>query len=296
MTARRENLVAAAFVVGAVTFWAAGDTTVKLLAERMAVPHIMFWRGLISIPLMMLVASASGWRLRVGPLVNPLVLLRGVVEVVTVFCYLFGVANLPIAIANTLVFTSPLWGVALGGLVLGEHLSRARLGAVMLGFVGMLLVTDPFGVKTSFWVVLPLVAALLQATGDLINRRIDASVPTDSITLVTLTMIATGGGIVSVHSLGLPGPGEILVLAWAASLLVGAYLCYIRAFRIGELSFAAPFKYVSIPQTMLLGWLIWDDRPDGWMLAGAALIVMAGVLIVWQDRPEKSAAVGMETP
>ena len=287
MTARKENLRAAAFVVGAVTFWAIGDTAVKLLSERMGIPQIMFLRGLLSMPLVVALAALGGWRPSPRSLCDPLVLLRGLSELATVFCYLYGVAHLPIAVANTLVFTSPLWGVALGGLVLREKLSAARIGAVLLGFIGMLLVTDPFGAKTSWWVALPLGAAFLQAGGDLINRRIDPFIPTDSITVVTLAMIAAGGGVASWRGLAMPSLGEAGMLAFAAVLLVAAYYCYIRAFRIGELSFAAPFKYVSIPQTMLIGWLIWGDLPDGWMLVGAMSIVMAGVLIVWQDRPGK---------
>jgi drug/metabolite transporter (DMT)-like permease len=293
---KSDNLRAALLVVGAVTFWAAGDTTVKLLSEWMSVPEIMFLRGLISIVLVVALASAGGWRPSFATLANPAVLLRGLVEVVVVFAYLFGVANLPIAIANTLVFTSPLWGVALGGLVLRERLGLARIGAVLLGFLGMLFVTDPFGAKASWWVVLPLLAALLQAGGDLITRRIDPAIPTDSITVTTLVMITLGGGVASVRSLELPDLREAAVLLLAACLLVGAYFCYIRAFRIGEMSFVAPFKYVSIPQTMLTGWLVWGDLPTGWMLFGAVLIIMAGILIVWQDRPARDLDAGVSPP
>ncbi|HEX2527840.1 MAG TPA: DMT family transporter [Geminicoccus sp.] len=284
---RKDNLRAAALVIGAVAFWSVGDTLVKLLTERITIPEILFLRGLMSIVLVVAVAWLGGWRPSLRTLAHPLVLFRGLIEIAVVFAYLSGVAQLPIAIANTLVFTSPLWGVALGGLVLGERLGRARIGAVLLGFTGMLFVTDPLGTSASWWVVLPLVAALLQALGDLVTRRIDKNIPTDSITITTLVMITLGGGLASVGDLSLPGLPEFGLLAAGAVLLVGAYLCYIRAFRIGEMSFAAPFKYVSIPLTMLSGWLVWGDRPTMWMLFGALLIVMAGILIVWQDRPRQ---------
>ncbi|WP_027132836.1 DMT family transporter [Geminicoccus roseus] len=296
MTARADNLRAAGFVVGAVTFWALGDTTVKLLSERMSIPEIMFLRGLVSIVLVVALARLGGWQPSWRTLARPVVLLRGLVEVAVVFAYLFGVANLPIAVANTLVFTSPLWGVALGGLVLRERLGPARIGAVLLGFVGMLFVTDPFGARASWWVVLPLGAALLQALGDLITRRIDPSIPTDSITVTTLVMITAGGGVAAMRNLAWPDLPTAGLLVLAAFLVVGAYLCYIRAFRIGEMSFAAPFKYVSIPQTMLTGWLVWGDVPTAWMLFGATLIIMAGILIVWQDRPASNLDVGVSPP
>lgn len=296
MTDKTDNVRAAAFVVGAVVFWALGDTTVKLLSERMSIPQIMFLRGLISIVLVVVVARAGGWRPSLATLANPVVLFRGLIELVVVFAYLFGVANLPIAIANTLVFTSPLWGVALGGLVLRERLGRARIGAVLLGFAGMLFVTDPFGAKASWWALLPLAAALLQAVGDLITRRLDPAIPTDSITVTTLVMIALGGGVASLHALTLPSLLDWGFLAFGAIMLVGAYFCYIRAFRIGEMSFAAPFKYVSIPQTMLIGWLIWGDHPTWWMLFGASLIIMAGILIVWQDQPRENQQAGVSAP
>ena len=287
MPLRKDNLRAAALVVGAVGFWGAGDTLVKLLSERMTIPEILFLRGMMSIVLVSLLASVGGWRSSIRTLAHPAVLLRGALEVATVFAYLFGIANLPLAVANTLIFTSPLWGVALGGLVLRERLGPARLLAVALGFAGMLFVTDPLGAETSWWVALPLLAALLQALGDLVTRRIDPAIPTNSITVTTLTMMALGGGAASIGHLRMPEWTELGLLAVGAVLIVMAYACYIRAFRIGEMSFAASFKYVSIPLTMAIGWLVWGDLPTPWMLFGAVLIVMAGVVIVWQDRPRE---------
>ncbi|WP_222182087.1 DMT family transporter [Geminicoccus harenae] len=296
MAAVTDNLRAAGFVLGAIAFWAIGDTVVKLLAETMSVPAIVFLRGLVSVVLVVLLARAGGWRPSRETLTHPMVLLRGLFEVGTVFTYLLGVANLPLAVANTLIFTSPLFGVALGGLVLRERLGPARLGAVALGFAGMLLVTDPLGAAASWWLVFPLAGAVFQALGDLLTRRIPQHVPTDSITVATLVLMTLGGGIGSIGSLHLPRSGETGLLLLSAVLVVGAYACYIRAFRIGEMSFAAPFKYASIPLAMLIGWLVWADRPSLGMLCGAALIIMAGILIVWQDRPGDAQPAGVGDP
>lgn len=286
---RHDNAKGAVLVGLAVLFWGLNDTVVKLLATGISVPAIIFLRGIVTVVLTGAVALGTGWRPTRATLFHPLVLLRGLLEAAIVLAYLHGVAHLPIALAATLMFTSPIFGVILGGLVLREHVSKARIQAVVLGFLGMVAVTDPFGSPWSPWLSLPFAAAVLQALGDLVTRRIDPAIPSDSITLVTLAMVMLGGGVLMVGNgagigQGLPDSGQAGLLLLAAVLMTVAYFCYIRAFRVGEMSFVAPFKYLSIPQMMLVGWLVWSDRPSPTMLGGAILIVMAGAWIVWQDR------------
>lgn len=281
---RHDNARGAALVSLAVLFWGLNDTVVKLVAAEIGVPAIIFLRGIATVVLMVGVALATGWRPTRASLLHPLVLLRGLIEAATVLAYLHGVAHLPIALASTLMFTSPIFGVILGRLVLREHVSKARVQAVALGFLGMVAVTDPFGSPWSPWLALPFAAALLQALGDLVTHRIDPAIPSDSITIVTLAMVMLGGAAMGGVGQGLPDGGRLGLLLVAAVLMTIAYVCYIRAFRVGEMSFVAPFKYLSIPVMMLVGWLVWSDRPSPTMLGGALLIVMAGAWIVWQDR------------
>ena len=69
--------------------------------------------------------------------------------------------------------------------------------------------------------------------------------------------------------------------------VAGGYTAFVVALRTGELSYVATFRYAGIPMAMLLGLLVWGDLPSAGMLAGAALIMGAGVFIVWHERRRK---------
>jgi drug/metabolite transporter (DMT)-like permease len=78
----------------------------------------------------------------------------------------------------------------------------------------------------------------------------------------------------------------------SAALVGSAFLCLVAGTRKGDVSFTAPFRYVSVPLSFLLGWLIWGQLPDLAVLAGTAIVVAAGLTTLRRERRQEPTAPG----
>lgn len=148
-----------------------------------------------------------------------------------------------------------------------------------MGFVGVIVVIRPGldGFDTaSLWAVLG-VAGL--AIRDLATRRVAPSTSTMqvgawaflTVAVLGAMMLAVGGGATW------PTPGQAALLLGAVSFSFVGYWTLILATRVGDVSAIVPFRYSRLVFAMLIGFLVFHERPDGWMLAGAALIIGSGL-------------------
>jgi drug/metabolite transporter (DMT)-like permease len=278
VSAARGNVAGAALLAGAMTLFNAGDTFVKLLSERLPILEVVAARNLLAAGLVLIAWAARPGLLRPAHLIDRGVIARAALDTCTTLLYLLGVSLLPLAEAATLLFVSPLLGTALAGLVLRERVGPLRWLAVAAGFAGVLLVAQP---GTDGWrpaALLPLAAACFMAVADIVTRRIDPAVGPASVVLTNLMAVAIAAGLWAVLDPQPLAATDLPALLAASGFLLAGYLAYVAAFRLGEVSFVAPFKYAGLPAAALLGWLVWGDVPNGLALAGMGLIVGWGLM------------------
>jgi drug/metabolite transporter (DMT)-like permease len=280
----RANVTGAALLAAAMTLFNAGDTFVKLLSERLPLPEVIATRNLLAAGMVLLAWSARPGLIRRAHLTDRGVLARAALDTCTTLLYLLGVSLLPLAEAATLLFVSPLLGTALAGLVLRERVGRLRWLAVAAGFAGVLLVAQPGGVDWRPAALLPLVAACFMAVADIVTRRIDPAVGPVSVVLTNLMAVAIAAGLWAALDPRPLAAADLPALLLAAGFLLAGYLTYVAAFRLGEVSFVAPFKYAGLPAAALLGWLVWGDLPNGLAVVGMGLIAGSGLLVLAGER------------
>ena len=280
-----NNLRAALYVVIAMTMITTNDAIVKHITQEFNVGQIMFLRGML-----ICVVFAFVMRLRRQPVFGPQTLhrwnlLRGLFELGATLSFLTGLSLLPIAIASTLGFASPIFLAMLAAVILGERVGAGRWTIIVAGFGGVLLITNPFSDEASWAVVFPLVCAFFVALRDMAIRYVPASIPSSQVAFTNAWIVCLGGGLFSVFQ----GWGEaewywyLWFFALAAAIYCG-YLFLIVGSRLGELSFIGPFKYVSILVAIGYGYLIWGDRPSWTMFAGALVIVVSGIILVSTEK------------
>lgn len=294
----RSNLAGAALLAAAMTLFNAGDTFVKLLSERLPILEVVAARNLLAAGMVLLAWAARRSLVRPAHLVDRGVIARATLDTCTTLLYLVGVSLLPLAEAATLLFVSPLLGTALAGLVLRERVGPLRWLAVAAGFAGVLLVAQP---GTDGWrpaALLPLLAACFMAAADIVTRRIDPAVGPASAVLTNLLAVAAAAGLWAASDPRPVAGADLPPLLFAAAFLLAGYLAYVSAFRLGEVSFVAPFKYAGLPAAALLGWLVWGDVPNAPALAGMGLIVASGLVVLAGERrggfPSKGGRGTME--
>jgi drug/metabolite transporter (DMT)-like permease len=279
--------------VMAYVFFAGHDATIKYLVQSLPVWQILFVRSAIITVMCLcigrtrLVAQAVRTKLKI-----PL-FLRGVLTLVAWLCYYTAARSLPLAQLITLYFAAPLIVTVLAAPVLGEVVTRARWIAVALGFVGVMIASDPLGVRLSWPTALVLFAACLWGYGVLLMRQIARRESSLLQILASNSVFVVVTGAMSLADWQ-PTHAAQLWLLLAVGVLGGlGQFCLFEGARRAPASVMATVEYSGLLWAFILGYAIFGDIPRPAVFAGAALIVCAGVLLIGTER--KAARRGLET-
>lgn len=277
------------------------DTLVKLVSSTLGIGQIMFIRGLFATVLMAILV----WRLRQmpppGAIRSPAVLARIVGELGGTTFFLIALSHLPLANVSAVFQALPLVITMCAALFIGEYVGPRRWAAIVVGFIGVLIIVRPGLEGFSVFSLYVLACVLCCAFRDLATRRIPAEVPTGFVSLLTAGSVALFGGLIVPLSGGwVPLTGELLLqLAGAAVFVLAGYQAIIQSMRVGDISFVAPFRYVSLIWAIAAGYLIFATLPDPMMLTGAGIVVASGLYMLYRERivgRDRPAAEAIATP
>lgn len=272
-------------MAGAMACFVANDTVVKLVSASMPTAQLIFLRGVIAIVIVVATVHASGAGARLRDAVAPGVIPRALAESVATVLYLTALFHLPLANAAAINLSAPLFIVVLAVVFLRERVGRAHWLAVLAGFAGVVLVVQPGLDGFNVYAIVCLIGALFQAVRDLLTRRIRGDVPAVLITLTTTVAVTAVAGALSLfEGWRAFGVGELGPLALAAAFLMAAYWLIVDAMRHGRMSLVAPFRYTGVLYAIVLGYLVWGDVPNRLAWGGIALLVTAGLFVLYRER------------
>ncbi len=259
------------------------DALIKSLTLGYPVGQLLFLRGLFVLPWVLMLAYRAGG-LRALRVINVRgQAWRGACVIAGSFLFVSGLRHLPLADAVAISFTGPLFITAMAPYALGEQVGWRRRGAVLAGFLGVLIMARPGGEALQWAVLLPLGAALCGGVRDLITRRIARSETTVSMLFVTTSVVMLAGLATAPWGWAPLRSADLWVFAASGVLVAGAHYLTIEAFRHGEAALVAPFKYTTMVWAVLFGYLFFGDLPDAWTIAGAAVVVLAGLYILHRE-------------
>lgn len=265
----------------------ANDATSKYLVQNHPVGQVVGLRQaatlLVLIPYMMFFSRWS--LLSVVDLRGQL--LRGMLFIIGSVLIVWSLAELPLATAITMLYISPIFMVILSVPLLGERISRHRWVAVIGGFAGVLIIMRPGGSDFQWALMLPLLAAMVNALRDVITRRLARTETSISI-LFWSNIILMAGGFMTLPMGWVPVSTHNALLFVAAGIFNGtAHFCIIDALRTGEASALAPIRYTALLWAAILGFLVWGEVPELWLLAGAVVIVGSSLYMIRAERGKK---------
>lgn len=280
---QRDNRRGVVFMLLAVSLFSLGDAGVKWLSADYPVLQIVFLRSVAALlPLGCYLWFVSGVRALYTryPAKH---LLRSLLGIGFVGCLFYAYAHLPLANVVAIHFAAPLFITALSMPLLGERVGAWRWSAVLVGFVGVLIMVRPRGedFNSAAWVAV--LGTLFYALAVIVVRRISRTETSGAIVFYNLMMAICLSGLATAFHWVPPTP-----LDWGFFLLIGslggmAQICITNAFRFGELSVVAPLEYLTILMATGLGYLIWGDLPDGWVWLGTAVVVASGLVILHRE-------------
>lgn len=233
----------------------------------------------------------SGRRLRVRQW--GLICARGLIVTFAQLMFYLSLGLIAFASATTISYSSGLFMTAFAVLLLGERVGLIRWVAVLIGFVGVVMVMGPGRETFTLASLLPLGAAALYALTGVTARLIDEEVPSALVNLYSTGFAVVGSVVLALFLGGFSPVQSASDLAWIVAM--GAFggtavLLLIVSFRMTEQSNLAPFSYFGIPMAFFFGWVFFDEAPIRDLFPGSILIVVGGVIVVWRERRRKKPA------
>ena len=282
---RRSPLAAAGWMLAAVASFSLMDAGMKLLSAHYPPLQVTLLRGAASLPFVLVWVLASAGVRSIVPVRWGLHLLRGVLGMVMIGCFVYALRRMPLSTAYTLYFVAPLLVAALSVPLLGEKVGPRRWTAIGIGLLGVVVVLRP-GVDGL--VSLPGLMVLLAATAYAIAAvTVSLLTRTDtpqSMVVWFLAIMAVGAGLAAI-------PGWV-PLRWEHAALIlgmglaGAFgqIALTSAFMRGDASMIAPLEYTGLVWVIAWDWLLWQTLPDAATWTGAAIIVASGLYLLRRER------------
>jgi drug/metabolite transporter (DMT)-like permease len=280
---REEIRTGILYMVGAVFVFAMINALVKWESARYPLNEVVFFRCLFSlVPCLALVATSGGVRLlrtrRIKEHAG-----RALMQFVSMMSIFAAFSMMPLADAVAISFSSPLFLTVLSIPLLGEKVGPHRWGAVLVGFVGVLIMAHPGSGFASTGAFLALLSAAIGASVTIAVRRM-------TLTEASPTLVTYQAFITTLLS------AALLPFAWTmprwqdALVMVAIGLCagigqfwWTQAFRFAPAAVAAPFSYLSIVWALLWGYVAWGDVPTPTLITGALIVATSGLYILYRE-------------
>lgn len=285
-----QALPAIACMIGAVAFLTASDALIKSMSTSYSVGQLLFIRSLFVWPWIVLFAMRQGGlgTLRLKSTKGHVV--RGILVIASTFLFVTGLQYLPLANAIAAIFMGPLFITAMAPFVLGERVGWRRWAAVSVSFVGVLVMVRP-GTDAFQWALLfPITGAMCGGLRDLITRRISQAENTLAMLAMTTIAIMVAGVVSIPFGWGTFDVADLPKFALSGTLVTAGHYLMIDAFRRGEAGLVAPFKYTSLLWAIVIGFVAFGELPDSYTLAGAAIIIAAGLYVFYRETQLRKAA------
>lgn len=284
MTSHNPNLRSIYAMLAAAGMFSLMDTAMKLLSETYPAMQVTALRALSSLPLVCLYLLYRGAFRNVLKVRWPLHMLRGVLGILMITLFAYGLKRLSLAEAYSLFFIAPLLITALSVFILKERVDLARWCAIMVGLGGVLVVLRPEGGDfLSLAGLAVLAAAACYAVSAITGRILSRTDASESMVFWLMIMMAAGGVALCWHEwVAIRREDWLLLAGLSVSGFLGQ-LAITEAFRSGKASTVAPFEYSALAWGMSLDWLLWRTLPDECTLVGAAIIIASGIYLVRKE-------------
>ncbi|MGB0843451.1 MAG: DMT family transporter [Alphaproteobacteria bacterium] len=273
------------------------DVTAKILTETYPAGEIGLARNWFALPILAGIFFIEAWwrkrnKIRDGKTPSPLTwrlkswkiaLVRGVLIAIAQFLFFMSLAHLPLATVASIFYVAPAFITILSVLIFKESVGVWRWNAVVIGFVGVLLINRPGTDVFSIWTLLPVITALCYAISLTIVRVVDIE---DSNALFTFyTVLCSGFVSILWILIDFEAPIAADFPLFVLLGVFGSFGAYALnwGFRLASPSVIAPFEYLTLIFAFVVGWVIWRELPETYMWPGIFLILASGVVILIRE-------------
>ncbi len=283
--AASQNLRGIGLMAASMALFGLEDMFLKFAAEGVPTGEILLSTCVFGFAFFAALTRAEGNRILTPAAFNPWVLARNAGEMIGTYAYITALAAIPLAIVSAVLQAMPLAVTMGAALLMGEKVGWRRWSAIVIGFLGVLLVIRPGfdGFRPAALWVLVAVAAL--GLRDLASRKIPRDISTTQLSAWGVASVAVlGAGMLAFQTTVVPTLWQSAVLLGALVFGTGGYWAITAASRTGEVSVVSPFRYSRLIFAILIGTLVFAEVPDRLTLLGAAIIIGSGLYSFARER------------
>ena len=255
---------------------------IRLASEQLHAFEVAFFRSFFGMLAALPLLRRHGFGLlRTSQL--PRYVFRCVLGTLAMLCGFWAIANLPLAHAVSLSYSSPLFITIAAALWLGEQVRARRWSAVVAGFIGVLVIVRPGTEGFSWGSMVAVAGAVISAAVAIQIKQLTRTEPADRVVIWTTILWVPMSLLPAL--LVWQGPQGITWLWVIAAGVLGTagHMFWTRALNIGDVSALSPISFLQLPIVALLGWLLFAEALDGWTIAGAAVILGANAYIAHRE-------------
>lgn len=304
---RRDSAKGVAFLVAGVAVFSVQDLILKLLSGDYPLHQAMVLRSLTAIPfLLALVHYEAGLKSLFTPGTGAMIR-RGAIMFLAYTTYYIALPALPMATTVALYFSAPLFITLLSVLILKEQVGPRRWLALFAGFVGVIIMVRPTGAVFEWAALLPVMSGFAYALSMISARRLGVTESAAALAfwgnavflaaaLVMSAVLGSGSFTNEAHpslafllrGWAMPSAFDAMLMMACGVIAAAGLTLLTQAYRIAEASVVTPFEYTGLLWSVIYGWVFWRQWPDATAWAGIAIIVGAGLYVLWREQTAKS--------
>lgn len=304
------NVQGIGFLVLSLFIFSLQDVAVKWIGGNYPVLEIVTFRSLIALPLTLLFFRMEGGQGLPTTQQPALETIRGLFYFFAYTTHFMGLAALPLAQIAAIKFSAPLMITFLSVMILGEMVGPRRWLALLVGFLGVLLIVRPGVATFNLGAIFILLSVLFSALAAVFTRRLRTTDSSATMawysslvylvaTLILAPPVISVGDFPDAHpsivflfrSWTMPSLLDWVIMSGLGLVWAGGMYCLAQAYSLALASVVAPFGYLALPINIGWGFLLWREIPTWLTLAGALLTLLSGLYILYRERQERLVTV-----
>lgn len=305
MTKMSSNIKGVVYLILAMFIISIQNIAVRWIGGDYSALEIVAVRSLVALPATLLFYRYEGKRGLPKTKQHKLEYLRGLFLFLSYTTYMMGLAALPLAEIEAIRFSGPLMITLLSVLVLSEKVGPRRWLALLVGFIGVLLIVRPGSASFNLGSVFILISVLFYALTAIFTRKLQANDSSATMSyfsslvyLVAALVLAPLPALVGevpnadpsiaflIRTWSMPTLLDLGIMAGLGLVWAGWMYFMSRAYSVAEASVIAPFEYISLPINIMWGFLFWQEVPTVMTLLGALLTLSSGMYVLYRERNE----------
>ena len=275
-----------ALMIAAMGAFAIADTLIKIASSALSPAHTTLLLISGSAVVFVTLALVQGQQLIDRAALSTVLLIRYTVEIIGTFSMVVALSQVPLSTVGAILQASPLVATVGAVWLLGEKVSWRRFSAIVLGFIGVLLIVQPGSEGFDSGVLWVILSMLSLSARDLTTRATPPAMATSSLSAYTMLAALPFAllWVLITQSSVLPHQADWwLVLSMVGFGTLG-YLMITASIRVAPVSIVSPFRYTRLLFLLVLGVVIFNERPNALMLLGSVLVIGSGLYTMWRER------------